>query len=187
MRSSGASLLDLSMGKAGTLHSRLPYSGLWGRLPTCGRLLIGLLHRKASLPDVATPWQPSSQSQLPTSGHFRASFCGDGSPTRQRARGSPVPAPGPAAGAPNHVHMLITPRVPVSKVMQSLKRFTARQANLMLGLTGQPFWQDESYDRLIRSGDEFQRVAPDSWRRPRSFPGPAPRPIDNRPQAARGC
>jgi putative transposase len=59
----------------------------------------------------------------------------------------------------NHVHLLITPRVQVSKVMQSLKRFTAREGNLILGLTGQPFWQDESYDRLVRDGTEFQRIA----------------------------
>jgi REP element-mobilizing transposase RayT len=50
----------------------------------------------------------------------------------------------------NHVHLLITPRTPPSKLMQSLKRFTARQSNLVLGRTGQPFWQDESYDRLVR-------------------------------------
>jgi len=44
----------------------------------------------------------------------------------------------------NHVHVLITPRVEVSELMHSLKRFTARKANLILGLTGQPFWQDEN-------------------------------------------
>lgn len=59
----------------------------------------------------------------------------------------------------NHIHLLITPRMEVCRVMQSLKRFTARQANLMLGLTGRPFWQDESYDRLVRDEVEFQRIA----------------------------
>lgn len=59
----------------------------------------------------------------------------------------------------NHVHLLITPRVQVSRLMQSLKRFTAREANRMLGLTGQPFWQDESYDRLVRDAREFQQIA----------------------------
>jgi putative transposase len=47
---------------------------------------------------------------------------------------------------PNQVHLLMTPLVAVFKVMQSLKRFPAREGNRMLGLTGQPFWQDESYD-----------------------------------------
>ena len=57
----------------------------------------------------------------------------------------------------NHVHLLITPRVAVSKLMQSLKRFTGLEGNRMLGLAG-PFWQDESYDRLVRDGMEFERI-----------------------------
>ncbi|HVO99837.1 MAG TPA: transposase [Bryobacteraceae bacterium] len=60
---------------------------------------------------------------------------------------------------PNHVHMLITPREPLSKLMQSLKRYTAREANRTLGLTGHPFWQDESYDHLVRDAEEFARIA----------------------------
>jgi hypothetical protein len=60
---------------------------------------------------------------------------------------------------PNHVHLLMTPLVEVSKVMQSLKRFTAREGNRILSLTGQPFWQDESYDRLVRNQIEFARRA----------------------------
>jgi REP element-mobilizing transposase RayT len=60
---------------------------------------------------------------------------------------------------PNHVHMLITPRTNVTATMQSLKRFTARQANRTLGLTGEPFWQDESYDRQVRNDEEFDRIA----------------------------
>jgi len=58
----------------------------------------------------------------------------------------------------NHVHVLITPQVEVSKLMHSLKRFTARRANEILGLTGQPFWQDESYDHLVRDESEFRRI-----------------------------
>jgi len=60
---------------------------------------------------------------------------------------------------PNHVHLLITPWVPVSKLLQSLKRFTATEANRILGRSGQPFWQAESYDRLVRNEQEFQRIA----------------------------
>jgi putative DNA methylase len=59
---------------------------------------------------------------------------------------------------PNHVHILITPHVPLAKLMQSLKRHTAREGNRMLGLTNQPFWQDESYDHLVRGTREFQRI-----------------------------
>ena len=56
---------------------------------------------------------------------------------------------------PNHVHILVTPQVSVSKLLGSLKASTARRANLLLQRCGQPFWQDESYDHLVRSGDEF--------------------------------
>jgi REP element-mobilizing transposase RayT len=41
--------------------------------------------------------------------------------------------------------------------MQSLKRHTARQANIVLGRQG-AFWQDESYDRVIRDNDEYVRT-----------------------------
>jgi REP element-mobilizing transposase RayT len=58
----------------------------------------------------------------------------------------------------NHVHLLMTPRTEVSKVMQSLKRFTAKESNRILGRTGRPFWQDESYDRLVRNDLEFDRI-----------------------------
>ena len=34
---------------------------------------------------------------------------------------------------PNHVHLLVTPLIPVSKLLQSLKRFTATEANRLLG------------------------------------------------------
>ena len=52
----------------------------------------------------------------------------------------------------------MTPLVAVSSVMQSLKRFTAREGNRIPGLTGRPFWQDESYDRLVRNDTEFERI-----------------------------
>jgi REP element-mobilizing transposase RayT len=59
----------------------------------------------------------------------------------------------------NHVHLLITPGVPVSKLMKSLKGFTARRGNQMLDVSGQPFWQDEPYDRWVRDRREFERIA----------------------------
>jgi len=58
----------------------------------------------------------------------------------------------------NHVHLLITPQVPLPKLMNSLKGITARRANMLLGRTGKPFWQAESFDRLIRDGHEFSRI-----------------------------
>lgn len=58
----------------------------------------------------------------------------------------------------NHVHLLVTPCVNLSKLLCSLKGATARRANELLGRTGQAFWQDESYDHLVRSGEEFRRI-----------------------------
>jgi len=58
---------------------------------------------------------------------------------------------------PNHVHLLLTPQVSASKLLSSLKASTARRANL-LQRSGRPFWQAESRDHLVRSGDEFRRI-----------------------------
>lgn len=77
---------------------------------------------------------------------------------------------------PNHVHVLLTPSpvevmaqgqarkpdpryVPLAKITQSLKGYTGREANRLLGRTGQPFWQDESYDHCARSEAEVERIA----------------------------
>ncbi len=59
---------------------------------------------------------------------------------------------------PNHVHLLATPAVPLSKLTKSLKGITARRANAMLALTGSPFWQEESYDHLVRDMPEFEKI-----------------------------
>ncbi len=59
---------------------------------------------------------------------------------------------------PNHAHLLITPRVDVPILLRQLKGASARQANQLLGQTGQPFWQDESYDHLVRDANEFHRI-----------------------------
>jgi putative transposase len=45
----------------------------------------------------------------------------------------------------------------VSKIMHSLKRYTGRQANLILGREGQ-FWQHENYDHVVRDDKEFERI-----------------------------
>ena len=59
---------------------------------------------------------------------------------------------------PNHVHLLITPQVEVPALLRRLKGASARESNKLLRQTGRPFWQDESYDRLVRSASEFQRI-----------------------------
>jgi REP element-mobilizing transposase RayT len=59
---------------------------------------------------------------------------------------------------PNHVHLLITPHVPLPVVTRWLKGSTARKANQILGLTGQPFWLDESWDHWVRRTESLNRT-----------------------------
>lgn len=59
---------------------------------------------------------------------------------------------------PNHVHLLLTARIDPSTALRRLKGASAREANRLLGMTGQPFWQHESYDHVVRSRNEFARI-----------------------------
>ena len=58
----------------------------------------------------------------------------------------------------NHVHVLIRPLQQPTRLLQSLKGTTAREANLILARTGQPFWQHESYDHWVRDQPELERI-----------------------------
>jgi REP element-mobilizing transposase RayT len=59
---------------------------------------------------------------------------------------------------PNHVHLLVTPLAPLPKITKSLKGITAKRANIMLALTVRSFWQEESYDHLVRHEGEFEKI-----------------------------
>jgi REP element-mobilizing transposase RayT len=59
----------------------------------------------------------------------------------------------------NHVHALLLPLIPPSRLLKSLKGFTAHEANRLLGRTGQAFWQRESYDHWVRDAAEWNRIA----------------------------
>jgi REP element-mobilizing transposase RayT len=59
----------------------------------------------------------------------------------------------------NHVHVLLLPQSPPSRLLQSLKGCTAREANRVLGRTGEVFWQAESYDHWVRDDRELTRIA----------------------------
>ena len=92
---------------------------------------------------------------------------------------------------PNHVHVVFWP-VPdhtLSAVVQSWKRFIAREANTLLGRTGEPFWQPESFDHWIRDEREHARCcgytvknpvtarlcrAPEDWRWSSAWRGETP-------------
>jgi putative transposase len=65
----------------------------------------------------------------------------------------------------NHIHFLLTPKpsadsfFPIRMILQRVKGYTAYEANRILGRTGEPFWQDESFDHWPRDYDEFMRTA----------------------------
>ena len=74
---------------------------------------------------------------------------------------------------PNHVHLLATPcdGYTLSRIMHSIKSFTAKEANKLLKRTGH-FWQTESFDRYIRDAKHFAATV---------------RYIENNPVKARLC
>ena len=65
---------------------------------------------------------------------------------------------------PNHVHLVCTSLLqedgtwrPLYRILQSLKRHTARRANEILDRRGS-FWQAESYDHVARDSAELERI-----------------------------
>jgi putative transposase len=65
----------------------------------------------------------------------------------------------------NHVHAVfrlfdeseISKPFYLEQIMHSIKLFSATECNKALGLKG-AFWQDESYDRLVRDNEELRRI-----------------------------
>jgi len=57
---------------------------------------------------------------------------------------------------PNHVHLILEPRVPMAAITRWLKGRTSRVANRVLNRGGLPFWQDESFDHWVRSQEELR-------------------------------
>jgi putative transposase len=61
---------------------------------------------------------------------------------------------------PNHVHMVVTVERSATsfyRVLQSLKAYTAKEANKILNLHG-AFWQHESYDHVVRNEKELGNI-----------------------------
>ncbi len=63
---------------------------------------------------------------------------------------------------PDHVHLIITPfvddrgaAVPLGELLHSIKSYTAHELVKQCGLSA-PVWQDENWDRMLRSRDEFR-------------------------------
>jgi len=59
---------------------------------------------------------------------------------------------------PNHVHLLITPNIPICRITNVLKGVSARDANRILMRRGKHFWQDESFDHWVRTPTQFNRI-----------------------------
>jgi type I restriction enzyme R subunit len=60
---------------------------------------------------------------------------------------------------PNHVHLLVC-LLGVTEIeaqCRSWKKFSAGQINRLLGRRGR-FWQEESFDHLVRSAEQFERL-----------------------------
>jgi putative transposase len=58
----------------------------------------------------------------------------------------------------NHIHVLLVPRIAAARITRGMKGVTSRDANRILGRTGQPFWQDESFDHWARDSAEEERI-----------------------------
>jgi REP element-mobilizing transposase RayT len=58
---------------------------------------------------------------------------------------------------PNHVHILIEPKTALPDSMRSVKTFSGRVCNQILGRSG-PFWRHEFYDHWARNRDERARI-----------------------------
>jgi REP element-mobilizing transposase RayT len=61
---------------------------------------------------------------------------------------------------PNHVHAVLRPAMGHSlpEILQAWKSVTAHKLNQRLGREG-PFWQDESFDHLVRDEHQLERFA----------------------------
>jgi primosomal protein N' (replication factor Y) len=61
---------------------------------------------------------------------------------------------------PNHVHLLISPLNEhlLSDILHSIKSFTANQINQLLTEKLDPVWQKESFDHIVRSAEQVDRI-----------------------------
>ena len=57
---------------------------------------------------------------------------------------------------PNHAHVLLYPYTDLNRITKTVKGFSGRKSNQTLGRTGEPFWQDESFDHWIRSRKDLE-------------------------------
>lgn len=128
------------------LHGSLPQSALRGPFPTPGHAFVAA--DRALAQDQRRSWLREPQIAKLVSEAIRAGE------TERRLYELEA-----WVMMPNHVHLLVLPLVDLARITFWLKGQTARQANAILGRAGEPFWQDESFDRWVRGEREFCRVA----------------------------
>jgi len=58
----------------------------------------------------------------------------------------------------HHRAHVLSPNIALPQITKALKGFTAKRANEMPARTGNPFWQEESYDHLVRDRAEWERI-----------------------------
>jgi len=60
---------------------------------------------------------------------------------------------------PNHVHVIVTPIADytISEVLHSWKSYTAVKIHRLLGRSG-VLWQKESFDHIVRSPEQLERI-----------------------------
>lgn len=68
---------------------------------------------------------------------------------------------------PNHVHVVLQPLThELSDILNSWKKYIAREANQLLGRRGESFWQREYFDHLIRSQENLEKTIEYVWNNP---------------------
>jgi putative transposase len=60
---------------------------------------------------------------------------------------------------PNHIHIVMKPKMAeeLPKILQNIKSKTAIESNKILNRNGR-FWQQESYDHIVRNETEMERI-----------------------------
>jgi REP element-mobilizing transposase RayT len=59
---------------------------------------------------------------------------------------------------PNHVHLLLEPKVPVERITRGIKGASAHLANRIIRQGHGPFWQEESFDHWVRTAAEGEKI-----------------------------
>jgi REP element-mobilizing transposase RayT len=60
---------------------------------------------------------------------------------------------------PNHIHTLVMPMEgqPLKNILQTWKSYSSNRINDLLGNQGR-FWMAESFDRIVRSWEDLERI-----------------------------